>query len=484
MSDYIYKPATELAQLILSGQVTSVEIVQEHLDQIKKHNPSLNAVIIHMGNEALKTAAECDEETKKGISRGPLHGVPMTVKEQYWVKGTKSTLNFKKLKDWVAPEDAVIIERLKNAGAVILGKTNVPKNLLDYQVNGDIYPECKNPYNTDYTPGGSSGGSSAALASGMVPIELGGDFGGSIRIPSNFCGIYGMKPTENTVPGHGNVPKVKGAKDFIFHMAQAGPMARTPEDLELVWKVIRGPHRSDRNTPRIEWKNPEGKKLSDYRIAWVDSWPGYDTSDQNMTVIENFISQLNQNNCKTKNSAPTKNLHERSLSLDVRLFPQMIAQGLPWFIKPLMKMQLKNTLLKGLDKFKWELNKGFKHSLINYSETMGIRAGIVSEWEKYFEDFDILVCPMSYGPAFKRCKIGTSITYESKRLIYVNYVWPYVGCFNASGHPAINIPLGMGKEGLPVGVQIVGPYWSEPDLLHFAKLVSEFTPGFIKPEGY
>lgn len=484
MSKFIYESATKLAELIRNGKATSTEIVKDHLEQIKKHNSTLNAVVILVEDEALETAALCDSEAKQGKFRGPLHGVPMTVKEQYWMKGTKSTLNFKMLKDWTAAEDAVIVDRLRKAGAVILGKTNVAKNLADYQINGDIYPECKNPYDIDFSPGGSSGGAAAALASGMVPIELGGDFGGSIRIPSNYCGLYGMKPTENTVPGHGNVSKPAGAKSFVFHMAQAGPMTRNLEDLELVWKIIRGPHISDRNTPRIEWKNPEGKSLSDYRIAWVDGWPGYETSNQTKTVIRNFIDQLTYNNCKTENTGPSDNLHERSLSLWIRLFAQLVSQDVPWFIRPLMKMQMKKGLFKGIDKFHWELNKGFKHSLINYSETMGIRAGVVSEWEQYFEKFDLLVCPMSFGPAFKRCKIGTPINYDGEKLIYINYAWPYVACFNASGHPGINIPLGIGENGLPIGVQVVGPYWSEPELIQFVKLVSEFTGGFVKPEGY
>jgi amidase len=115
---------------------------------------------------------------------------------------------------------------------------------------------------------------------------------------------------------------------------------------------------------------------------------------------------------------------------------------------------------------------------------MGIRAGVVDEWEQFFEKFDLLICPMSYGPAYKRTRIGTPIHYDGKTFVYLDYAWPYLTCFNASGHPGINIPLGLGKDGLPMGIQVVGPYWSEPDLIQFAKLVAEFTPGFIKPEGY
>ena len=484
MSKYIYRSAIELAQLIQDGEATSTEIVKEHLERIRQCNSDTNAVVILLEEEALKTAAECDSETRLGKSRGPLHGVPMTIKEQFWIKDVKTTLNFKMLKDWVAPEDAVVVSRLKQAGAVILGKTNVPTNLIDYQVSGDIYPPGKNPYNTDYTPGGSSGGSSAALACGMTPIELGADLGGSIRIPANYCGLYGIKPTENTIPGHGHVPKLEGSKGHVFHMALSGPMARTPEDLELVWKIIRGPHKSDRNIPRIEWQSCGHKALDDYRIGWVDGWQGYPVSSSVSADVRRFVRQLADHGCKTDNATPANNLHYRSLSLFARLFPQIIAQEQPWFIKPLVKRQLNNNLFKGLRNFKQDLSKGFKHSLINYSETMGIRAGIVSEWETYFEDHDLLVCPMSFGPAYKRCKTGSVINADGKDITYIDYAWPYVACFNASGNPALNIPLGIGEDGLPVGVQVVGRYWSEPDLLHFAKLVSKFTAGFVKPEGY
>ncbi len=480
MSQYLFKSATELAQLIRNGDVSSKEIVKEHLAQIKKHNPTLHAVVILLEDESLKEAAKCDEESKMGNFRGPLHGVPITVKEQFSVKGTKSTLNSKRLKDWVADEDALIVKRLKDAGAILLGKTNVPKELLDYQIYGDIYPDCKNPYNTDYTPGGSSGGSSAALASGMIPIELGGDFGGSVRIPSNFCGVYGLKTTEYTLPAHGTFPKPKGAKGALFNMAVSGPMARSPEDLELVWNIIVGPDKCDRSVPPIQWEKPKKQSLSEYKIGWVSDWPNYETSSQTKEVIQNFISLLESHDCKTENSTPKRNLHDRSVEVYKKLSFQMIFQDVPWFIKPLIIGGLKRGFLKGLKKVQWK----FKDSFVDYSELKGIQAGITEEWEEYLEDFDFLVCPSGFGPAYKRCKVGTPINYDGKEIVYLNYVWPFNCCFNASGHPAMNIPLGIGEDGLPVGVMLVGPYWSELKMLHFAKLISKITTGFVKPEGY
>jgi len=312
METFIFKSATALASLIAQGKATSTDIVKAHIDQIKKHNKSLNAIVQLMEKEALEEAAACDLETTAGQSRGPLHGVPFTVKEQFWVKGAKSTINTKRLKDWIAPEDATFVTRIKKAGGILLGKSNAAKDLLDFQTHGDIYPTCNNPYDTDHTPGGSSGGAASALASGMIPLETGGDFGGSIRIPANFCGIYGLRPTENTIPGHGNVPIPKNAKGYIFNMAVSGPMARTAEDVELLWKIVKGPDKRERLIQPIAWKDPSAKKLTDYKIGWVNGWPGYETSEQTRDLIKAFISLLDKNGIKTENTPPKNDLHFRS----------------------------------------------------------------------------------------------------------------------------------------------------------------------------
>lgn len=484
MAAYIYKSAKELAEMIRNGEATSEAIVAEHIDRINEHNEKLQALVTTTFEEALREARICDEEAKQGKFRGPFHGIPVTVKDQFWVKGLKATNNSKMFRNFIAPEDAILVERLRASGAVILGKTNVPRNLLDYQVWGDIYPEGKNPYDPERTPGGSSGGSAAALASGMVPIEIGGDFGGSIRNPSNFCGLYGLKPTDDSIPGHGVTPVPKNSKAFVFHMAQPGPMARNMEDLELLWNVLKGTDKRERRVPRIEYRKPSGRGLKDYKVAWVDEWPDFHTGRQVKEAIGNLIRKLGDQGTDLVNTYPENNLHERSLAFWMRLFPQLICQEMPGFVRPLFKYDLKRTLLKGVKRFKKEFNKGFKLSFINYSETMGIRSRIIGEWESFFEKYDFLLCPMAFGPAYQRRKLGDPIYEEGQEIVYAEYVWPFVACFNASGHPGMNIPLGLNEEGLPLGVQLVGPYWSEPEMLHFARQLTTLTPGFIRPVGY
>ncbi|HXH48924.1 MAG TPA: amidase [Terriglobia bacterium] len=484
MPQYIYRSACELARLIREGQATSVEIVKEHLDRIKQHNGELNAFVALFEEEALAVAAERDQQAREGKFLGPLHGVPVSIKEQFWIRGKKSTINAKMHKDFVAPQDAVVVDRIRKSGAVILGHTNVPRFLVDYQVWGDIYPEGKNPYNTDCTPGGSTGGGAAAVAAGFSPLELGGDLGGSIRVPANFCGLYGLKPTEKTVPLHGNIPLPQNARTYIVHLAQAGPLARTLEDVETLWKVIVGPHESDRNIPRIEWRTSTRKSLSDYKVAWLDGWPDHPVSTPVSAAIRGLADKLEQHGCRVENRAPEGNLHEESLDLWMGIFPYMLAQGVPWFVRPLLKMDLNSKVLRGLKKHQKDFDKAFRMSANHYGEMMLRRSIAISRWEHVFNDYDFLICPGAFGPAYARTRVGSKLRYEGTEMIYCDYAWPFVACFNASGHPALNVPLGLGKEGLPLGVQIVGPYWSEPELFNFARLASRLTEGFVKPAGY
>jgi amidase len=484
MPQYIYRSASDLAKLIREEQATSTDIVKEHLDRIKERNSELNAFVSVFEDEALAVAAERDQQARQGKFLGPLHGVPVSIKEQFWIQGKKSTINAKMHKDFVAPADAVIVGRIRNSGAVILGQTNIPRLLTDNQVWGDIYPEGMNPYNTDCTPGGSTGGGAAALAAGLSPLELGGDLGGSVRCPANFCGLYGLKPTESTIPRHGNVPLRRNAKTSIAHMAQAGPLARTGGDIETLWKVIVGPHESDRNTPRIEWQPPTKTLLAQYKVAWVDGWPEYPSSRQVSEAIRGLAARLQQNGCVVKNTSPGGNLHEESLNVWMGIFPYMVAQGVPSHLRPVLKRDLNSEIFRGLKKHRRDYDKAFSMSANHYGEMMLRRSRVIAKWESFFSSYDFLICPCGFGPAYPRTRAGNKLRYDGTEMIYANYVWPFTACFNASGNPAMNIPLGLGQEGLPLGVQIVGPYWSEPQMIAFAKQISHLTGGFVKPAGY
>lgn len=479
MDEITYQSATSLAGLIRSRAITSSEATRAHLAQIAKHNSVLNAVVQLFEADALARASEADGALARGELWGPLHGVPVTIKEAFWIKGTPSTANSKLNKDFVASEDAVVVARIKRAGAVILGKTNVPANLAGYQVKGDLYPEGKNPFDTGRTPGGSTGGGSAAVAAGMTPLELGGDSGGSLRVPAHFCGLYGLKPTDKTVPRHGMVPRPRKAKGWLVHMAQAGPLARSIDDVQLLWEIIRGPHESDGDVPRIEWRPPSGRVLRDYRIAWTDGWNEFIAGAETKVLLENLVARIREQGGNPEKAAP--DIHARAREVYFALFTSLIGQDMPWPIRKIFSLVAARGFLKGRPDYVRSVARGLRMDAQEYAAALGVRRELVEEIERFFGRYDVLLCPVSFGPAFPRCKIGETLDFDGVRRPDCEYCWPYVVPFNASGHPALVMPMGLSREGLPIGVQLVGPSWSEPELLHFARQLVPLTSGFVKP---
>lgn len=478
----LLRPATAIAKDIREGVLTSEETVRAHLARIDELDEQLHAVVVRLDDEAMDEARACDRERAAGALRGPLHGVPVTVKEQVWVKDTPSTLNSRTFRDWVAPSDAEVVRRLKEAGAVILGKTNVPRNLLDYQVQGELYPEGVNPYAADRSPGGSSGGSAAALATGMAALELGGDMGGSIRIPANFCGVWGLKPTEGSVPGFGAAPVPEGAKGFVFHLAVLGPMARFAEDLAQEWRILQGPGPRDRTVPPIDWRDAPERRLENLRVGWVDAWPGYEPGAAVRGAVSDLADALDRRGCRVQRLTPPDDLHRRSLALWMWLFGIVLSQDVPWPVRSLMKWDIGRTIMKGMTEFRAEYARGFKRDFLNYSQAMGERAQLVQAWEVFLDEVDVLLCPMAHGPAFPRRPIGTPFDIDGRSLLYGDYCWPYVAPANATGHPALNVPLGLDGDGLPVGVQAVGRLWGDAVLLDLARLLDGDLAGFEPPE--
>ena len=267
MTDYSFASATDLASLIRAKKISSLELLQHYFARIDTYNGPINAVIAQHRDEAIDTAKAADAALARGEVCGPLHGVPMTVKESYDVAGYNTTWGVVEMKDNLAREDALSIQRLKRAGAVIFGKTNVPLRLADFQSYNDIYGTTNNPWDKGRTPGGSSGGAAAALAAGLTGIETGSDIGGSIRNPAHFCGVFGHKPTWNLLPPRGHaMPGIKTPSDISV----IGPLARSARDLETAVLVMAGP--DEIHSRGMSLKLPRlGKPVSALRVAvWSD----------------------------------------------------------------------------------------------------------------------------------------------------------------------------------------------------------------------
>jgi len=481
-SDLCYATATELARWIRDREISSAEVTGAFLARIAAHNSKLNAIVHLFETEARSRAEEADEALARGQSWGPLHGVPVTIKEATLLANTPSTLNSKRMKDFVASEDAVVVKRIKSAGAVILGKTNVPAELRGYQVQGDIYPEGKNPHGLEFSPGGSTGGGAAAVAAGMTSLELGGDAGGSLRVPAHFCGVFCLKPTDKTIPRFGMVPLPKKARGWLVNMAQPGPISRSVDDLELLWKIIRGPDASDFDIAPIDWSPPSGRSLAQLRFAWTDGFQEYVAGSDTREHFAGLAARIESAGGRVEKTAPA--IYPRSRNVFVQLLGALLGQDMPWLVRKIFPMFVARGLLKGQPDMVRLLRRALKMNTQEYAAALGLKRELVEDIERFFASHDVLLAPVSYGPAFKRCKEGSALDYDGAMRPYNDYCWPYVAPFNASGHPALVMPLGTSKEGLPIGVQLIGPYWSEPELLHIARQLAALTQGFVAPQGF
>jgi amidase len=481
-SDICYATATELARRIRDREISSTDVIEAFLARIAAHNSKLNAIVQLFEAEARSRAREADAALARGESWGPLHGIPVTVKEMFLIANTASTLNSTRLKNFISRQDGVLVGRIKMAGAVILGKTNVPANLQGYQCKGDIYPECKNPYQLERSPGGSTGGGAAAVAVGMTALELGADGGGSLRVPAHFCGLFCLKPTDKTIVRYGGMPLPKEARGFLVNMGQPGPLARSIDDLELLWKIIRGPDQSDFEIAPIDWRPPSGRSLAQLRFAWTDGFEQFIAGAETREQLQALADRMARAGAHVEKAAPA--IHPRASEVFVQLQGAMIGQDMPWLVRKIFPMFVARGLLKGQPHMARLLRRALKMNAQEYAAALGVKRAWVEDIELFFGSHDVLVAPVSFGPAFKRCRQGSALDFDGVKRPYNDYCWPYVGPFNASGHPALVMPLGTSKDGLPIGVQLIGPYWSEPELLHIARQLTPLTKGFDAPQGF
>ncbi len=480
---FIYKSATELAAMIRRREATSTEIVTEFFAHIKNNNHKYNALIWLREEEALAEAKLADEAVARGDTAQPLLGVPVTIKEMFWVKGSPCTLNAKMF-GFIAPRDGEVVQQIKNAGAIILGTTNVPFMLSDYQTHGEVYPTANNPYDTTRTPGGSTGGGAAALAAGFTPLELGSDLGGSIRVPAAFCGLWGLKPTFGAVNITQGATPDTVTKLSRFALASPGPLARTPEDLELMWNVIRDTPIDERFQHKVDWQPASNKTLNEYKIAWIDEWPreseSVKVSSEVKEMLNALLAALQQHGVAVEKIAPDI-AYDDLVKMFLGSFGYMMGEGQPWLLRKFMQMGMQN-MNDGSPNFA-AFDEGIMDaSDAGWNKIQIEREALIQKWEGFFKQHDFFICPITYGAAFKKCATGSSIQGDEGHTVkYMAYV-PYAYILNATGHPAVIIPMGLNQQGLPIALQIVGANYSEPELLHFAKLLQPLPPGFVKPQ--
>jgi amidase len=460
-----------------------VELAQDAISRIERHDASINAMCNRDFERGLDAARAADAARARGETR-PLLGIPLTVKESYNVAGLPTTWGFPAQKDFTPPEDALSISRAKAAGGVILGKTNVPVGLGDWQSYNEIYGTTNNPFDLGRTPGGSSGGSAAALAAGYGPLSLGSDIGGSLRVPAFHCGVYAHKPTYNVAPVRGHTPPPFPPIPLDRDMAVIGPMARSAADLSLLLDVIAGPDPLDAGVGyKLTLPPPRRNALKDFRVLVVDSDPVLPSDKDIRGAIEKLAGGLARSGVNVARQSPLlPDFAESS-----RLYMRMLMSFLGAFFAPevIAGAQAGAAQLTADNKsLAAERLRGMTQSHRDWVLDDGARGRLRAQWRELFKTFDAVICPIMPTPAYPHDHSSQQearrVKIDGKDYAYPDQLaWP--GIATLPGLPATAIPLGLSPEGLPVGIQIVGPWLEDRTPLELAALIEREFGGFVPP---
>jgi amidase len=482
-NELVFLGAHQLARAIRERKVSAVEVLQAYLDQIARYNPALNAIVTLDAEGALKQAKAADVALKRGEVLGPLHGVPVTIKDCFETAGLRTTCGWKPLADYIPKQDATAVSRLRSAGAIILGKTNLPELSRGFQTDSPLLGRANNPWNLDYTTGGSTGGGAAALAAGLSPLEIGGDVGGSIRIPAHFCGVFGLKPTEHRVSYAGVVKELPGALRAKSRQLVIGPMARCIEDLRLCLSLIEGADGRQWEVPPAPIEKFSERPLKDYRFAWTDDFGGVPVTQETRTMLTKLAGALEDLGCRVEYSKPKGfdfgeaiEVCGEILGCEVNVTEEpakvllyRLLNKLPLNVGPLMRGIGKSSAL----------------NMRRYAQALDRRDHFMAKMENFLADWDAWICPVTPGPAFTHRKLttllGEPLAVEGQKLPY--WVWgtSYAAIANLTGNPAVVLPVTQTAQNLPIGVQLFGRRWHDMELLSIAQKLSEEVTGTMAP---
>lgn len=480
MKDIIYTSATELVAKIKSQKLTVVDVVTAFLEQIKKHNPSINAIFeLRSEEDILQEAIEKDKQLQSGQTTGLLHGLPITIKDSFLVKELKNSNGDPLLRNYVATEDAELVKRLKEAGVIIIGKTNVPLFCIDWQSKNFWNGQTNNPYDINRVAGGSSGGSAVSVASGFSPLELGADTGGSVRVPAHFNGICGLRPTENYLSNRGHV-KAPNKPQGRRHIITPGPFAKNINDLMLLMEVLGDntkhplPELSQVNFNSSEW---DGKNLS---IAFAESINDVQIDKEYLDIFNDFINKIKTTPHTLSTDHPIYN--EKKAYLECSKIvgfeiginnPKIPLSALATYA--FIRLKYKDHLwAKGM-------MIGHRMSNVSYAKSIDYKDEVSEVYDVFLTKYDIWITPVCCFEAFKHQKAGKPFIVNGKKVGYTEAIASYTFTTAFSGHPIVVIPIGKKKNGMPVGVQLHSRKWTDKKLLEIAKHFETLTEGFERP---
>lgn len=451
--------AVELVGLIRRKEVSSLEVVDACLERIQQVNPAINAVVMLVAEDARAQARIADQKLARGDAAGALHGVPMTIKDSLDTAGVITTAGTLGRKNFVPKEDATVVKRLKSAGAILLGKTNTPELTCAWETNNSVHGATNNPWNPKYSSGGSSGGAGAIVAARGVPFDIGSDTGGSIRLPSYFCGITGIKPTSGRVPRTGHII---GPEGHLQALTTLGPMARSVDDLSLILTVIAGPDWRDASVVPMPLGDPMLVKTSGLRVAMHTDNGVYPLHPEVAKVVTDTAKALESSGVQIESNRPTA--LDDVIKIDADLYSSDGSASLQRILdqsgtkepSPLMRIALNQTAM-----------------------TSGNMAAAIERWDawrgrmlQFLEGYDAILCPPC---AFAELPHGASSVGDA------NSAFSYTYAYNMTGWPAAVVRAGTSSTGQPLGVQIVGRPWREDVVLALARQVEQILGGYQSP---
>ena len=488
MTDLAFKPAVELARMIKEKQISSVDLLDFYRERYQQHNAKLNAIVITDFEQARARAIQADQALAGSDNWGPLHGLPLTVKDNIEVVGMRCTGGSSLLKNHQPAKNAALVQRLLDAGAIIFGKTNLPEFGADFQSHNEVFGTTNNPWDIARTPGGSSGGSAAAIAAGLTSVEIGNDIGGSIRHPANFCGIYGHKASYGIVPDLGVLPPVPGIfkgdysieKDIVVN----GPLARSAEDLHLIMDLIVAPEPPDQKAWQIRLPAPRKKTLNEYKIGlWLDD-PVCPVDSGVGDCLQAAVDKLVKAGINIQDVKPNVDFEE-SYRVFILLLNAVMGSG----AEPLIFdrwVDQESKLAPDDKEYKSLQIQGAVQRHRDWLTVDAQRQLLREKWDDFFKEYDALLCPATCVASFPHDHTSwfkRTLTVNGREEPYTN-VMGWAGLTNVVYLPSTIAPVGFTPEHLPVGVQIVAPYLEDRTSIHIAQLMAEICGGFTPPPGF
>jgi len=480
MKNIVFISALELVAHIKSQKISVVEVVTIFLNHIKENNPKINAICeLKNEEEILREASQKDEEIKQGKQLGLLHGLPLTIKDAFLVRGLKNSNGDPLLRNYVAEEDAELVTRLKKEGAIIIGKTNTALYCIDWQSTNFWNGQSNNPYDLTRVAGGSSGGSAASVAAGFSPLELGADAGGSIRVPAHFNGICGLRPTENFLSNRGHL-KAPNKPQGRRHIVVPGPFARNVADLMLIMQVLGNNSRYQLpELPATDFNHSQWEEKP-LNIAYSETINQVEVDTEYLNLFKNFLSKIKKEAHNFKIDHPIFDEQKAYLEYSKILgfengmnSPQVPLRATGIYVFMWLKYRdhlwAKGTAL------------GQRLSSLNYAKAIDYKDQFSEIYDAFLTKYDIWISPVCCFEAYKHQRAGKPFIVNDKKIGYTKAIASFNFTTAFSGHPIAVIPIGKKKNGMPVGIQIHSRKWTDKKLLEIAKYLETFTKGFEIP---